>query len=113
MIKQTVKEHIVILMEQRMKVIGLTISNMGKATKSGLMDLNMLEIMLRVRKLGRENLPGKMGRIMREISTTTLKGLELTPGQTIESMLENGNRTKCMVREFLLGRMGDDLRVHM
>lgn len=57
-------ELIFILMEQNMKVNGKTIINMEKVFKLGLMEVSMMVIIPKGKRVDRENTHGEMGVII-------------------------------------------------
>ncbi len=57
-------EPIFILMEQNMKASGKTIINMEKAFKLGLMEVSMMAITHKGRRVDRENIHGEMEAII-------------------------------------------------
>lgn len=67
MIKQKDKGHTLIWMVLSIKVNGKLINNMAKVLRHGLMEHNMLEVMLRVRNMEKEGLNGQMGVNSKEI----------------------------------------------
>ena len=93
-----------------MRETGRKTNNMEKGKNVGLTDQLMKEIMWKARNQGKENSHGLIQASMKENSMMQLKGLELTHGQTNDSILESGKITKCMERVCLLGQMVVDLK---
>lgn len=71
MIRLLDMEPISIRMEQSMKASGRTTINMERVFKLGLMEVNMTDIMLRVRRVDKENTHGGMEAIILALGKIT------------------------------------------
>ena len=111
MIRHMVSGNIPTLMERNMKVIGLMINNTGKEKNTGLMEPNMKVNTSSERKMVTDNFYGQIAQatVVSSLITTSMEKV-LTLGPMVEFTTEIGSKTKCMVEEYLLGRMDASTR---
>ena len=104
-------ENIHIQMVQNMKVFGLMINSMGRVKKSGRMVLNMKETINMVKKTDSVNFYGLICRLIKEISTIIISMVtENISGLTEENTQATGYATKCMEKDFSLGKMAESIK---
>ena len=97
-----------------MKVNGKTISNTDSVRRFGPITVNMKVITQKVKNMVRVYISGKMAPCTTETGLKTeLKDTVNTNGKTAECTLDNGKIIICMVKEFTLGPMVEDMKASM
>jgi len=113
-IKLRGKEIISILMEQNIVDNGKEIFNMEKEWKPGLMDLILKVLLFMVSKKDMVSLFGVMVQNIKEVyHKIILMGKVNIFGQIKDLMKVNEKTIKCMVKEFLNGKMEEYIQDNM
>jgi hypothetical protein len=101
-------------MKHNIREPGKKINNMVKGRRPGLMGPCMREIIYWARNMARDVSDGLMALYTLASSLIIiLKGLVSINGQMAGLIMVNGKIIKCMAKEYLLGLMGEDMRVNI
>jgi hypothetical protein len=105
-------ELTIMWMAQSIKENGSKINSMDTEPRAGQIMLNIAEITHMGRRKDTANSSGLMEHPMTENSKIiTSKELEYTYGQMAENIMGNGQITRCMEKENLIGLMGKNIKV--
>jgi hypothetical protein len=109
--RPTDSENILIQMAQNMKAFGLMINSMDRVRKNGQMALNMKETINMGKKMGSVSFYGPTCHLIKEISTIIISMVtENISGLTEENTQATGYATKCMEKDFSLGKMAESIK---